>query len=70
MERDEAIVVVQRLMAGGYTDDEANGWLDRLERELVCPHISDLIFWPDEPLSAVDVVDRAIAYRPFEMGSG
>jgi hypothetical protein len=44
------------------------GWLDRLDKALACPsgHVSDLIFWPPErDLSADEVVDQALAYRPI-----
>lgn len=70
MSRVEAITLVQRIMdadAGCASDDEVAGWLDRLDRALACPsgHVGDLIFWPPErALSADEVVDQAMAYRP------
>ncbi|WP_254399462.1 e9imm peptide [Streptomyces sp. AC602_WCS936] len=48
--------------------DEADGWLDALDRALACPsgHVNGLIFWPPErELSADEVVDQALAYRPI-----
>ncbi|WP_394805520.1 e9imm peptide [Streptomyces althioticus] len=69
MTRAEAVALVQRIMEGDYvSDDEVDGWLDRLERALPCPsgHVGDLIFWPPErELSADEVVGRALAYRPI-----
>ncbi|WP_234038809.1 e9imm peptide [Micromonospora coerulea] len=70
--RDEAIVLVERIMRGDYADDaEADGWLDQLERDLVCPDgsVSGLIFWTDPELTAAEVVDRALAYQPIQMRS-
>ena len=71
MSRAEAVVLVQRIMDMDYTsDDEVDGWLDRLDRALPCPsgHVSDLIFWPPErELSADEVVDQALAYRPVAL---
>ncbi|MFD5284236.1 e9imm peptide [Streptomyces rubrogriseus] len=68
MSRAEAVVLVQRIMDAEYaSDDEVDGWLARLDRALSCPsgHVSDLIFWsPEQELSADEVVDRALAYRP------
>ncbi|MET8397049.1 e9imm peptide [Streptomyces anthocyanicus] len=66
MSRAEAVVLVQRIMNAEYaSDDEVDGWLARLDRALSCPsgHVSDLIFWSPE-LSADEVVDQALAYRP------
>ncbi|MEU1820798.1 e9imm peptide [Streptomyces roseifaciens] len=51
-------------------EEEAGGWLDMLERALRCPsgYVSDLIFWPPEgELSADEVVDQALAYRPIAL---
>ncbi|MFE2875149.1 e9imm peptide [Streptomyces roseus] len=69
MSRAEAVALVQRIMDMDYaSDDEMAGWMDRLDRVLACPsgHVSGLIFWPPEQdLSADEVVDQALAYRPI-----
>lgn len=66
MSRAEAVALVLRIIDADYaSDDEVDGWLDRA---LAClsGHVSDLIFWPSErELSADEVVDQAVAYRPF-----
>jgi hypothetical protein len=71
MSRTDAIALVQRIMDADYaSDDEADGWLDRLDRVLGCPsgHVCDLIFWPPErELSADEVVDQALSYRPIAL---
>ncbi|MGI5372620.1 e9imm peptide [Streptomyces iakyrus] len=75
MSHAEAVALVQRIMDADYvSDDEVDGWLDGLDKALACPsgHVSDLIFWPPEQeLSAKEVVDQALAYRPIpSRGSG
>ncbi|WP_225080028.1 e9imm peptide [Streptomyces sp. CoT10] len=71
MSRTEAAALVQRIMDADYaSEEEVDGWLDRLDRALVCPsgHVSGLIFWPPErELSAEEVVDLALAYRPIAL---
>jgi hypothetical protein len=71
MSRTDAVMLVQRIMQADYAaDDEVEGWLDRLDRALACPsgYVGDLIFWPPErELSADEVVDRALAYRPITL---
>ncbi|WP_345124847.1 e9imm peptide [Streptomyces chiangmaiensis] len=69
MSRQEAIQLVERLMTADFTDEsEEHEALTALERGLVCPHISDYIFWDFDPhLTAEKVVDRALAYEPFAL---
>ncbi|MFI1360980.1 e9imm peptide [Streptomyces sp. NPDC020898] len=71
LSRTEAVALVQRIMdAGCAFDDEVAGWLGRLDRALACPpgHVSGLIFWPPErDLSADEVVDQALEYRPIAL---
>ncbi|MQY40962.1 hypothetical protein SRB17_89980 [Streptomyces sp. RB17] len=71
MIRAEAVALVQRIMDADYaSDNEAAGWLDRLDRALACPsgRVSGLIFWPPErELSADEVVDQALAYGPIAL---
>lgn len=69
MSRDEAIPLVQRLMDDDVADEEEGGEiLIALQRGLVCPHISDYIFWSFDPeLTAEKVVDRALAYKPIAL---
>ncbi|MFD0506255.1 e9imm peptide [Streptomyces chiangmaiensis] len=56
-------------MTADFTDEsEEHEALTALERGLVCPHISDYIFWDFDPhLTAEKVVDRALAYEPFAL---
>ncbi|MGS2614044.1 e9imm peptide [Micromonospora sp. LZ34] len=66
--RDEAVDLVERTMRLDYADDaELNDWLDRLERDLSYPDISDLIFTVTPELTPAEVVDRASAYQPIAM---
>ncbi|MFK4272578.1 e9imm peptide [Streptomyces milbemycinicus] len=71
MSRAEAVALVQRIMDADYaSEEEADSWLDMLDRALACPagHVSGLIFWPPErELSADEVVGRALAYRPIAL---
>jgi hypothetical protein len=71
MSRAEAVALVQRIIEADYvSEDEVNDWLDSLDRALACPsgHVSGLIFWPPErELSAEEVVDEALAYRPIAL---
>ncbi|MFI0815096.1 e9imm peptide [Streptomyces sp. NPDC021098] len=69
MNRIAAVALVQRIMDADYAfEEEADRWLDMLDKGLACPtgYVSGLIFWPPErDLSADEVVDQALAYRPI-----
>ncbi|MER7203342.1 e9imm peptide [Streptomyces sp. CB01635] len=71
LSRAEAVALVQRIMEADYASEgEVNDWLDRLDRALACPsgHVSGLVFWPPQrELSAEEVVDHALAYRPIAL---
>ena len=70
MSRTEAIALVRRIMNGDYASEaEADAWVDSLKRSLGCPHIVDLIFYPEDKGSptAEEVVERALAYRPIAL---
>ncbi|MEW2569442.1 e9imm peptide [Streptomyces sp. NPDC047070] len=71
MSRAELVALVQRIIQADYvSDDEVDGWLERLDRALGCPsgHVCGLIFWPPErELSADEVVDQAMAYRSIAL---
>ncbi|MFJ2303499.1 e9imm peptide [Streptomyces sp. NPDC087787] len=69
--RAQAVTLVQRIMDVDYaSDEEASNWLDMLDRALACPtgRVADLIYWPPErALSADEVVEQALAYRPIAL---
>ena len=65
--RDEMIALVDRLQRGEGDDTQAGEWLDQLKQSLPHPRISDLIFYSDEELTAEEIVDKALAYRPIEL---
>ncbi|MFB7313115.1 e9imm peptide [Streptomyces sp. NPDC056192] len=63
-----AVPLVQRLMDVVADESETGEILDALERGLVCPYISDYIYWDsDQELSAEEIVDRALAYKPIAL---
>lgn len=71
MSRTAAVALVQRIMDADFASEaEVDSRLEMLERALACPtgYVSDLIFWPPESeLSADEVVDTALAYRPIAL---
>ena len=67
MERRELIDIVRELYnSEGKTEVEENSLLDLLEKNVPHPEVSDLIYWHD--LTPEEVVDRALAYKPLQLG--
>lgn len=68
MDREETLSLVRRLMDADFTDEgEADEVLAKLERGLACPYISDYIYWDSAEPTAEQIVDRALAYKPFAL---
>jgi hypothetical protein len=64
--RAQLVPLVARIMSGKYSS-EADQIEDvrRLERAVPHPAVADLIFWSKPELTPDEVVDEALAYRPF-----
>jgi hypothetical protein len=69
LSRDELVDLVGKLMHAEGSEADLDAWLDLIERSVPDPNVSDLIYWPPggQELSAEEVVDRALAYRPIEL---
>ncbi|MDX2297934.1 MULTISPECIES: e9imm peptide [Streptomyces] len=68
MPREEAILLVERLMNPETPEEQSSEILTALQQGLPCPHISDYVFWSSDPHPTPEkVVDRAMAYRPIAL---
>ena len=65
MTREELIRLVQRIMNAEGTEEEIDAMIHLLERSVPHPEVADLIFWNKELLTAEEVVDRALSYKPI-----
>nr|WSX78867.1 bacteriocin immunity protein [Streptomyces sp. NBC_00899] len=67
MSRDELIRLVERIAAGEGTESEHDGLVRLLEANVRHPTVVDLIYRSGPQLSAAEVVDEALAYRPIAL---
>lgn len=70
--RAELVSLVEFLMSGRCTTDEQDLAVRHLASRVPYPRVTDLVFWPqsegfDRELTAEEVVDAALAYRPIEL---
>jgi hypothetical protein len=77
MDREHLIALVRQIMAvDPPTEEEQNRLIHLFEANVPRPGASDLIFWPktvpgvDRELSAEEVVDLALSYKPIALGPG
>lgn len=66
LSKDELVTLVQKLMDGEGEEWEDAIWLDMIESS-VGSKISDYIFWSDEELTAREIIDKALAYKPLQL---
>jgi Colicin immunity protein / pyocin immunity protein len=67
-EKSEMVALVQRIIDIRYAEEELHDLMDQLKRSTGCPDVSDLIFWPQRPMTAAEIVDAALAHRPIILG--
>jgi len=67
-ERRELVHLVRRLRSGETTDEETVELVEELKRRVPDPEVTNLMFWHQPELTDEEVVDRALAYRPIELG--
>ncbi|MFD3667192.1 bacteriocin immunity protein [Streptomyces sp. NPDC058672] len=65
--RTELIEMVQKLIDATLPEAEEDALLEELKASVQHPRVSDLIFYQEPPLTAEQVVDQALAYRPIEL---
>ncbi|HYF62018.1 MAG TPA: hypothetical protein VD886_04345 [Herpetosiphonaceae bacterium] len=71
--RAELIALVEQILRAEGTGKEQRQLLNLLKAEVVCPYVSDLIYWPHRyglgaNPSAKEIADAALAYRPILLG--
>jgi len=67
MTRAELVALVERIIAAQGTESEIDELITLLEKNVPHPRVSDLIFYPERPMTAEQIVDTALAYRPISL---
>ncbi|MHB9759284.1 bacteriocin immunity protein [Streptomyces sp. BYX5S] len=65
--RDELIGMVQRLIEADLPGEEEDRLVEELKSSVSHPRVTDLIYYNTPELTAEEVVDKALAYRPIEL---
>ncbi len=64
LNKEELIKVVEKILNAEDSEEELDNLIDILEKNVPHPNVSDLIFWNDEELSAAEIVEEALKYKP------
>ncbi|GBF75677.1 putative e9imm peptide [Paenibacillus sp. 598K] len=63
--KEELVELVDKIMNDAGTEEEIDAMIDELRQHVPHPSVTDLIFWPEEELTAEEIVERALDYRPI-----
>lgn len=63
--KNQLIGLVKLIISADGTEDQINEWIKILEDNVPDPNVSGLIFHSKEELTAEEVVEKALAYRPI-----
>ncbi|WP_344619835.1 e9imm peptide [Dactylosporangium salmoneum] len=64
-QRHRALELIRSLKDTALPDAASGELLDQLEKLLLYPRVSDLLFWRIPELTADEVIDEALRYQPF-----
>ena len=67
LSKAQLVELVQRIVNHEGTEEEVDGWVLTVERNVPAPGITDLIYHSREKLSPEEIVDRALAYKPIQL---
>lgn len=66
--RDELVALVNKLLCPEITESEEDWWMGVLSRNVTHPRVLSLIYGGEK--TAEQIVEEALAYRPFIMSAG
>lgn len=62
---DELVGIVRRLQNAEGSEAELDALMEKLERSVPHPEVSDLIFYPKREMTAEEIVAEALSYKPI-----
>ena len=64
MSKEDLIMLVEKIMKCDGTEEEIDGMIELLEKNVPDPEVSDLIFWGEER-TPQEIVEIALNYKPI-----
>lgn len=66
--KEELVRLVERIQNAEGTEEEIDAMIEHFQASVPHPTVSDLIYYPDEEITAVQIVDVALAYVTPRIG--
>ncbi|WP_066303907.1 bacteriocin immunity protein [Bacillus sp. FJAT-29814] len=65
--KDELIILVEKIINVEGSENEINDMICILEKNVLHPEVTDLIFYNDEHLTPEEIVEKALSYQPITL---
>lgn len=65
--KKEMIDIVQKILLGDEEEWLLDSYLDVLQYSITDPRLSDYIFWNEGEMTASEIIEKALAYKPIDM---
>lgn len=65
MENKELLELIRKLSNGEGNDQEAQEWLETINKNVPFPNVSELIFYNQPELSPEEILQKALDYKPI-----
>ncbi|MGG3891222.1 bacteriocin immunity protein [Metabacillus fastidiosus] len=67
LSKEQLVILIEDIVNPKLEEHEINKKTELLEKNVPHPVPSDLIFWNEEELTAREVVEKALNYRPINL---
>ncbi|MFE5321528.1 bacteriocin immunity protein [Paenibacillus sp. NPDC056579] len=67
LSKEELIELVRKIMNVEGSEEEIDNMIDLLKYSVPHPEVSDLIYWNENELTAEQVVEQALSYKPIQL---
>ncbi len=65
LKREELVELVKKIMNAEGSEEEVNEMINLLKENVPHPEVSNLIFWSKKELTAEEVINEALLYKPI-----
>ncbi|MBM6616948.1 bacteriocin immunity protein [Bacillus suaedaesalsae] len=67
LSKNQLIQLVEEIVNPQTSEEEINKKIEILERNVTHPAPTDIIFWNEEELSPIEIVERLLNYKPISL---
>ena len=67
MNKEELVSLVQKIMDVEGAEKEQDELMVLLEKNILDPQVSNYIFWNKPELTAIEVIEKALKYKPIQL---